>query len=59
MSQATNFTSANIACEMEKAFGSDAKEVNVEMKFRREVGNFIRKVDRVHSEANKSKQVFK
>ncbi len=59
MSDTSTFTSPKIANEMEKVFGNDAKKVNVDIKFRREVGNFILKVDRVHNEARKSKQTFK
>ncbi len=59
MSDTSIFTSPKIAIEMEKVFGNDAKKVKVDIKFRREVGNFILKVDRVHNEARKSKQTFK
>lgn len=59
MSDAPAFTSPKIANEMEKVFGNDAKKVNVDIKFRRQVGNFILKVDRAHNEAKKSKQTFK
>lgn len=59
MSDTSKFTSPKIASEMEKVFGSDAKKVNVDIKFRREVGSFILKVDRAHNEARKSKQTFK
>lgn len=59
MSETTKFTSPKIASEMEKAFGSDARKVNVDIKFKREVGNFILKVDRAHNNARKSKQTFK
>ncbi len=53
------FTSPKIAIEMEKAFGNDAKKVNVDIKFKQEVGSFILKVDRAHNEAKRSKQTFK
>ena len=59
MSDTSIFTSPKIAIEMEKAFGNDAKKVNVDIKFRREVGSFILKVDRAHNEAKRSKQTFK
>ena len=55
----TKYTSPKIASEMEKLFGNSAKDVNVAMKFRREVGQFILKVDRAHDQAKKSKQTFK
>jgi len=53
------FTSPKIAIEMEKAFGNEAKKVKVDIKFRREVGSFILKVDRAHNDAKRSKQTFK
>ena len=59
MSDTPTFSSPNIANEMEKVFGHDVKQVNVDIKFSREVGSFILKVDRVHNEAKKSKQIFK
>ncbi len=59
MSDTSMFTSPKIAIEMEKAFGNDAKKVKVDIKFKREVGSFILKVDRAHNEAKRSKQTFK
>lgn len=59
MSDTPVFTSPRIANEMAKAFGNDAKKVNIDIQFTREVGSFILKVDRVHNEAEKSKQIFK
>lgn len=53
------FTSPKIANEMEKVFGHDAKKVNVDIKFKRQIGDFVLKVDRAHHEAQKSKQTFK
>lgn len=53
------FTNSKIANEMEKLFGNEVKQVGIDMKFRREVGNFVLKVDRMHEEAKKSKQIFK
>jgi len=59
MSDTPVFTSPKIAREMAKAFGNDAKKVDIDIKFAQEVGSFILKVDRVHDEARKSKQIFK
>jgi len=59
MSDTSKFTSPKIASEMAKVFGSDAKKVKVDIKYRQEVGRFILKVDRAHNDARKSKQTFK
>ncbi len=59
MTDTTTFTSPRIANKMEKLFGNDAKKVTVEIKNRGEIGNFIRKIDRAHNQAKKSKQTFK
>ena len=59
MSDTPTFSSPNIANEMEKLFGNDAKKVNVDIKFKREVGDFILKINRMHDEAKNSKQIFK
>ena len=59
MSDTPTFSSPNIANEMEKVFGSDAKKVDVDIKFKHQVGDFILKVNRMHDEAKKSKQIFK
>jgi len=52
------FGSPEIAREMAKMFGDEAKTVTVEMKYRREVGRFVRKIEKAHKQAEKSKLVF-
>ena len=59
MTDTPKFTSPKIADAMAKVFGDDVKKVKVDMKFRKEVGKFVLKVDRVHKEAKNSKQIFK
>jgi hypothetical protein len=52
------FTSPKIAREMARVFGSDAKTFTVEIKHRRVVGDFVRKIEAAHKRAEKSKLVF-
>ena len=59
MTNTPEFTSCKIADEMTKVFGSEAKTVTVDMKYRTEVGEFVLKVERAHKEAEESVQVFK
>jgi len=53
------FTSPEIAKEMVKLFGAEAKTVTVEIKYRREVGEFVRKIEKAHRDAEKSTLVFR
>jgi len=53
------FPSQEIAKEMVKLFGAEAKTVTVEIKYRREVGEFVRKIEKAHRDAEKSTLVFR
>ncbi|MES9859096.1 MAG: hypothetical protein ABW166_21270 [Sedimenticola sp.] len=57
--QNTNFTSPKIADSMVKVFGSEAKTVAVDMKYRKEVGEFVLKIEEAHKQAGKVKKMFK
>ncbi len=59
MRTATTFTSPQIAQEIARVFGSDVKTFSVEMKHRKEVGSFVRKIESAHKRAEKSKLVFR
>jgi hypothetical protein len=59
MNEATAFTSPRIAKEMSRVFGSEAKTFSVEIKHRRIVGDFVRKIEAAHKRAEKSKLVFR
>ncbi len=59
MNQSTMFTSPKIAREMARVFGSEAKTFTVEIKHRRVVGDFVRKIEAAHKRAEKSKLVFR
>ncbi len=54
--QNTNFTSPKIADSMVKVFGSEAKTVAVDMKYRKEVGEFVLKIEEAHKQAGKVKK---
>ena len=53
------FTSPKIAKEITRVFGVEAKTFTVEMKHRRVVGDFVRKIESAHKRAEKSKLVFR
>jgi hypothetical protein len=59
MNEATAFTSPKIAREIARVFGSEAKTFTVEIKHRRVVGDFVRKIEAAHKRAEKSKLVFR
>lgn len=59
MNQGTVFTSPKIAKEMARLFGSEAKTFKVEIKHRRVVGDFVRKIEAAHKGAEKSKLIFR
>lgn len=59
MSTGATFTSPQIAKEIARVFGTEAKTFSVEMKHLREVGNFVRKIESAHKRAEKSKLVFR
>lgn len=54
----SKFTSPKIADEMKKKFGDKAETVTVTMKYRKEVGAFVRKIEKAHKKAGKSKLFF-
>ena len=53
------FTSPNLAKAISRAFGSEAKTFTVKMKHEKVVGDFIRKIDAAHKQAENSKLVFR
>ena len=55
----TTYSSPKIARELTKQFGTSGKPIKVEMKFTREIGQFIKKVESAQQAAAKSKLVFK
>jgi hypothetical protein len=58
MTSHVNFSSPEIAKEMEKAFGSEAKTVSVKIMHKQAVGNFVRKIEKAHKNTFKSTLVF-
>ncbi|NOZ87477.1 MAG: hypothetical protein GXP49_14640 [Deltaproteobacteria bacterium] len=54
----SKFTSPNIAKEMKKKFGNQAETVTVTMKYRKQVGAFVKKIEKAHKKAGKSKLLF-
>ncbi|MCU7801938.1 MAG: hypothetical protein KZQ96_01980 [Candidatus Thiodiazotropha sp. (ex Lucinoma borealis)] len=59
MPQKTKFTSPKIAHKMAQVFGSEAKKVAVDMKYRKEVDSFVLKIEQAHKNARKSRQLYK
>jgi predicted outer membrane protein len=59
MPQKTKFTSPKIADKMARVFGNEAKKIAVDMKYRKEVDEFVRKIEQAHKDASKSQQVYK
>ena len=55
--QAT-YGNADLAKKMVSRFGNDQKAVKVEMRYAKEVEEFIRKVEKAHQRAATSKLVF-
>ena len=54
----TKYASPEIAKEMAKAFGAEAKTVSVKIQHKKAVGDFVRKIEKAHKDAAKSKLVF-
>jgi hypothetical protein len=52
------FGSPEIAREMARMFGDQAKTISVEMKYEKEFGSFVRKIEDAHKQAGKSKLIF-
>jgi hypothetical protein len=59
MSSKPKFTSPKIAEKMAKAFGNKAKTVVVDMIYRKEVGDFLLKIEQAHKGAGKSRRMYK
>jgi len=55
----TNYASPMIASALRKQFGNKVQPVNVEMKYAKPLGDFIRRVNAAHQATNKSQLVFK
>jgi hypothetical protein len=53
------FSSPKLAQEFVRVFGAGVKTFAVEMKHRRVVGDFVRKIEAAHKRAGKSKLVFR
>ncbi len=58
MNKETKFTSPEIAKEMARVFGSATKSFSLEIQHRKVVGDFVRKIEKAHKRAAKSKHVF-
>jgi len=52
------FSSPNIAKEMKKKFGNKTETVTVTMKYQKQVGAFVKKIEKAHKNAGKSKLIF-
>ncbi|MDT8391684.1 MAG: hypothetical protein RRC34_14385 [Lentisphaeria bacterium] len=59
MLKKTGFASPQVAEQMAQVFGQKAKTVSVEMKHRRQVGDFVRKIEKAHKQAAKSTLAFR
>lgn len=55
----TLYSSPKIARELRKQFGTSGEPIKVKMKYTREIGRFIKKVESAQRAAAKSKLVFK
>ena len=58
MSSTMTFTSPQIAQKVARVFGARAKTFRVQIRHRRVVGNFVRKIETAHKKAATSKLVF-
>ena len=52
------FTSPKIAEEIRKRFANRTEVISVPMKYKRNIGRFIRKIERAHKRAEKSTLLF-
>jgi len=59
MSPAVRSIGPDIAKEMAKLFGDRAKMVPVEIRFARQAGAFVQRIEKAHKQAANSKLVFK
>ena len=53
------YSSQKLTRELSKQFGDQVRPVKIEMKYTKEVGAFIRKVEEAHRATANSKLVFK
>ena len=58
MEKQATFGNADLAKKMAARFGKNKEAVQVEMRYAKEVGLFIRKVEEAHKKAADSKLVF-
>jgi len=54
----SKITGTKIAKEIKKKFGSEAETVTVKMKYRKQVGDFVREIEKAHEKTEKSKLIF-
>ncbi len=54
----TKFSSPKIAKEIKKKFAEHTEIIPVNMKYKRNIGRFIRKLERAHKKAEKSSLSF-
>ena len=52
------FTSPRIAKEIKKKFAEQTEIISIDMKYKRNIGRFIRKIERAHKRAAKSTLSF-
>ncbi len=57
-SKQKNFTSFDIAKEMRRNFREDIESLPINMRYKRQIGRFIRKIERAHKKTDKSKLIF-
>ena len=58
MKKQSTFGNATLAKKMASRFSSNQKSVKVEMRYNKQVQEFIRKVDDVHQKASESTLAF-
>ena len=58
MEKHTTFGNADLARKMAMQFGTGSQPVKVDMRYTKEVQNFIRKVEEAHQKAASSALVF-
>ena len=59
MTEQKMFTSTRIAQEAKRVFGDQVSPVNVKMKYRKEVDEFLKKIEKAHVRAEHSSLTFK
>jgi len=52
------FTSPKIAEEIKRKFSNQTEIISVNMKYKRNIGRFVRKIERAHNKAKKSTLSF-